>query len=153
MNTFHTSRPVAIAVALFSIAFTASVAAVDSGGAMGAAQSSKPALTKGMSAATVRQLIGDPIEVRKIETDGASGETWIYHRDLGTEVTQEAVLIEQVPAYVGPGYGDKNNTDLVDAPAQRLKRTTRTQVTALLMVEDTLVFARQWVERAVAYDN
>jgi hypothetical protein len=106
-----------------------------------------------MSAATIRQLIGDPVEVRKIETDGTSGESWIYRRRMGTHVTQEAVFVEQVPAFVGLGYGNSDNIDTIDVPAYRLKRTKLTQVTALLIVEDTLVFARQWVEREAAYEN
>jgi hypothetical protein len=113
----------------------------------------RPAIAKGMSGATIRQLIGDPFEIRKIETDGASGESWIYRRDMGTEVTQEAVLVEQVPAFVGPGYGNSDNIDLINVPSYRLKRTKLTQITALLMVEDTLVFARQWVERDTSYEN
>lgn len=152
MKTLHFSRPVAIA-ALFITACGAGVASGDVAAAVAAAQPAKAPIAKGMSAAAIRELIGEPIEVRKIETEGASGESWIYHRNMGSEVTQEAVLVEQVPAYVGPGYGDRNNTDLIDVPAYRLKRTTLTQVTALLIIDDTLVHARQWIEREVAYDN
>lgn len=150
MKTLHIARLVTIAAALF---ITAGLGAREKSGAAGAGQSGKPALSKGMSAATIRQLVGEPAEVRRIETDGLGGESWIYRRDMGVDVTQEAVLVEQVPAFVGPGYGNKDNIDLIDVPAYRLKRTELTQVTALLMVEDTLVFARQWVERSTAYEN
>ena len=106
-----------------------------------------------MSADTIRDLIGEPVEIKVLESDGAKAESWIYRRKIGTEITQEAVLTEQVPAYVGPGYGDKNNTDLITVPVYRFKRTTATQVTALLMVDGTLSLARQWIERDTVYEN
>jgi hypothetical protein len=150
MKTTKTARAVAIASVFLVCMCSAGAASVPSDAA---SIQGKPAIARGMSGATIRQLIGAPLEIRKIEADGASGESWIYRRKVGTEVTQEAVFLDEVYAFVGPGYGNKDNIDLVKVPVQRLKHTTVTQVTALLMIEDTLTVARQWLESDVSYDN
>jgi hypothetical protein len=146
MKTLKKARSVAIASAFLICACFASAS-------VAASHEGKPAIAKGMSSVTIRQLIGEPLEKRKIEVDGASAESWIYRRKVGTEVTQEAVFLDEVYAFVGPGYGNQDNIDLVKVPVQRLKHTTVTQVTALLMIGDTLTVARQWLERDVSYDN
>ncbi|HUG12112.1 MAG TPA: hypothetical protein VMM36_13925 [Opitutaceae bacterium] len=150
MKTLNTVRLIAIASAFLMCVCFANAAGVSS---EAAAPGGKPAIAKGMSAAMIRQLIGEPLEVKKMAAEGARAESWIYRRNAGIEVTQEAVFLEEVYAFVGLGYGDKDNIGLVKVPALRLKHTTVTQVTALLLVEDTLMVARQWHESDVRFDN
>lgn len=118
-----------------------------------AAKPAKPAIEKGMAAETIRKLIGEPATIKSIDNENVKAESWIYRRKIRTETTQEPVNTENQPAFVGLGMGDENGLGTVSVPVYRLKYTTFYQVTALLMVDGTLVEARQWVEKEASYEG
>lgn len=104
----------------------------------------KPVLDKGMDAATIIQLVGQPDEITPIKTDGGKAETWIYRRKIGQTVYQTANTQAFIPAMVGfQASGPVIGKALV--PEYRLKYLRAYQVTALLMVDGKLQLGRQWV--------
>ncbi|HEY5551370.1 MAG TPA: hypothetical protein VIK52_05760 [Opitutaceae bacterium] len=117
------------------------------------AKPAKPAIQKGMSAEEVRKIIGEPAAIKHIDKEDITAETWTYRRKVRTETTQEVVGDVNQPAFVGLGMGDESGLGTASVPVYRLKHTTFYQVTALLMVDGTLVEARQWVDQEVNYEG
>jgi len=118
-----------------------------------ATKPAKPGIAKGMSSEEVRKIIGEPKTIKHIDSAEVKAESWIYRRKLRTETTQEPVGTETQPAFVGVGMGDENGLGTVNGSIYRLKHTTFYQVTALLMVDETMMEARQWVETEVNYEG
>jgi len=147
MKVSSIARPAAILAGLMVVA-----AGLVAGGEP-TAKTSKPNLEQGMSAAEVRAIVGDPVEIKSMESKEAKAEQWIYRRKVRTETTQEAVSFEEQPAFIGLGVGNENGLGTVSVPVYRLKYTTFYQITALLMVNDTLIMARQWMEQNVSYES
>jgi hypothetical protein len=119
-------------------------------------EATKPARTgiaKGMSADEVRKIIGEPKSIKHIDSAELKAESWIYRRKLRTETTQEQVGTESQPAFIGMGMGDENGLGTINVSIYRLKHTTFYQMTALLMVDNTMMEARQWVETEVEYEG
>lgn len=127
-------------------------AAAGSAGATKAGAPAKPVLDKGMTAEQVRRAIGAPLAIKPMEAPaGSKAETWIYRRQIGTTMRQAAVTMKTQPMYIGPGF---QNT-VEDRPVMdyQLEQITTYQVTALLMVDDHLVLARQWKETQRSYQK
>lgn len=145
--------PVAVALLLGAAGLVANDDPDPAGSKAEATKPSKPAIARGMSADEIRRIIGEPRTIKHIDSAELKAERWTYRRKLRTETTQEIVGDEQRPAWIGYGMGDANGLGTVSAPVYRLKHTTFYQMTALLMVDDTMMEARQWVETEVNYDG
>lgn len=139
-----------LAIGLFG---AGSLVAADADSQAGSEKTAKPSVAKGMTAEEVRRSIGDPFKIKPIKNEDVKAESWIYRRTVRTDTTQEAVMTEQLPAFVGAATANPDGMGTVTVPVYRFKTTTITQVTALLMVDDKLEFAKQWLERDVRYDN
>jgi len=114
---------------------------------------SKAVLDKGMSASEVIKLIGEPASIAPLKTDAGKAEKWTYRQLTDDRVTQEATSVANEAAFIGTGGQGAN--DLGSRPTLHftLKHTKTYRVTALLMIDDKLVVARQWTEQRVSYDN
>ena len=117
------------------------------------AASKKPAKTpleKGMTAETVRKLIGEPNEIKKLKSPEGKAETWVYRREIGVRFIDVAAGTRQVPAYVGVGGTDGmgTRTEII----YRKKRVIIYRVTSLLMFNDRLVLAKQVDEQSEHYE-
>jgi hypothetical protein len=128
-------------------------AAAAAGSKAEATKPSKPGIARGMSADEIRRIIGEPKTIKKIKSEELNAEKWTYRRKLRTETTQEPVRTESQPAFVGMGMGDASGLGTINVSVYRLRHTTFYQVTALLMVDGTMIEARQWVETEVNYEG
>jgi hypothetical protein len=107
------------------------------------ATKAKPVLDKGMDAATIIQLVGQPDEITPLKTADGKAETWIYRRKTGQTVVQTANTQTTIPAMVGfQASGVLIGRAIV--PQYRLKYIRDYQITALLMVDGKLQLGRQW---------
>jgi len=129
----------------FLYAFTAVLAAET-------APAMKPALAKGMEGTVIRQLIGQPDEIRDLKSPEVKAEKWIYRRKVTEGTYQTANMQTTIPAMV---WGGDSGMKLGEAivPDYRLKFYRVYQVTALLMVEGKLEHGRQWTEREESFAN
>jgi hypothetical protein len=117
------------------------------------ARPAKPALTKGMTAETVIGLIGRPLQIKPMDAPEGKAEVWTYRRVAKKWTTQTAATTEEVPAFIGIGMGAAGDgMGSVTTPIYRLEHITVYQVTRLLMFEDQLVNAKQWLEQERSFD-
>lgn len=115
-------------------------------------KAAKPVLEKGMAAETIVRLIGKPQEVAPLSPAESKAEKWTYRRRVSERTTQEAATTHTIPAYLGFTSGGPSigTTEILDF---RLKHTTTSQVTSLLLIDGKLVLAKQWQEQSQSYDN
>jgi hypothetical protein len=92
-------------------------------------------LTKHLSGAQVRALLGPPATTQPIAAGGAQGETWSYPSPAGTEVRLIEVATQQVPA-VDPFSGQ---TTTRAEPLYQNQSVDVTDTLHLLLVDDRLV--------------
>ncbi len=138
--------PAAFAAFMFiTAAVLASAAAVQPAKA-------KPVLDKGMEAATIIQLVGQPNEITPIKSGDSKAETWLYRRKVGQTVFQTANTEALIPAMVGFDSGGMIIGRAL-VPDYRLKYAAAYQVTALLMVDGKLQLGRQWIQKTEEFAN
>ncbi len=112
----------------------------------------KPVLEKGMPAAMIIQLVGQPDEISPLKSGEGKAETWIYRRKVGQTVHQTANTETTIPALTGfTASGPTIGSAIV--PDYRLKYVCAYQVTALLMVDGRLQLGRQWFARDEQFAN
>lgn len=117
-----------------------------------AAAKEKPVLEKGMPAAMIVQLVGQPDEITPLKSEEGQAETWIYRRKVGQTVHQTANTEASIPALTGfTASGPTIGRAIV--PDYRLKYVCAYQVTALLMVDGRLQLGRQWFSRDEQFAN
>jgi hypothetical protein len=116
------------------------------------AQNSLAVLDKGMSAKEIVELLGQPETVSKLKTDEAKAEKWTYRQLIDHRVVQEATNVGNEAAFVGNGGANNNDQGSRATLQYSLKEISTYRVTALLMVNDHLVLARQWSEQKTSYD-
>jgi len=93
-------------------------------------------LTKDMTAAEVRTALGEPAEVRKMESPG--GEIWVYQRKIVTGVDMVPTRTQDVP-YVDPITGQMRT---VQEPVYSRETRTSEQVLYLLLFQGRLTSLR-----------
>ena len=111
----------------------------------------KSTLMKGMSADTVRRIVGAPQEIRPIKSEAGEGEVWIYRRVEKQWTQQSAVTMESVPGFAGT-VGEGSGIRDFDVPAYRLERVRLIQVTRLLMFDGKMVSAVQSREQERTFE-
>ncbi|HEY4302655.1 MAG TPA: hypothetical protein VGM73_17420 [Candidatus Didemnitutus sp.] len=110
----------------------------------------KRELEKGMTAGQIVALIGKPESIEKMKAGDAKAEKWIYRRDLGHRVEPDATTVVNEETFVGIG-GNSNMIGTRPVMQYSMKQIDTYRVTALLMVNDKLVVAKQWNEQKVSY--
>lgn len=111
----------------------------------------KRAISKGMTAEQVLQLVGKPTEVKPMASPAGKAEVWIYRRVADKWTQQTAATTETVMMYAGLGL-DNDGIRPVTVPSMRMERIKIYQVTSLLMFEGKLVEAKQRFEKERTID-
>lgn len=112
---------------------------------------SKLVLAKGLEADAILKGYGKPSEIKPMEAPDKETkvEQWIYRRKLKQVTTQKADGQTMVPTYSGFSGPGSSVTETA-VPTYRTVHVTIYQVTALLMVNGKLEFAKQWAEEQEA---
>lgn len=129
---------------------TASMSAAPSFAMSAAPAAARPALEKGMTAAEVTALVGQPAEVRALSSADGKAEIWVYRRLVSACERQAATATRLIPAFGGPAMPD-GGIVLVNDCVYQQEYTKTWQVTSLLMVDGRLELGRQRIERSVSY--
>jgi len=117
-----------------------------------ASAKAKPVLEKGMEAAAIVRIAGQPDEVHPMKAEGVKAEKWIYRRKVDQTVFQTSNTQAFIPALVGFD-GDGMVVGKAVVPEYRLKYAELHQVTALLIVDGKLHLGRQWFEQSEQFAN
>ena len=67
--------------------------------ATAAAQSQFPELKRGMTAEAIRATLGDPAEIRPMESKLGKAEVWVFHIERTINTTQVATSTRELPAF------------------------------------------------------
>lgn len=143
----------ALAIATFSI-LTASSGAY----AAEPAAKAKFVLEKGVDGDNILKYYGRPTEINPLENPDKDikAERWIYRRKVNETTTQVPVGYTTItpPNVTMDNNGTTNNAYIptTTIPIYKLRRTMTYQVTALLMVNNKLVLAKQWAAKEEAFD-
>ena len=114
----------------------------------------KPVLDKGMDADTIIKHYGKPYEIKPVEIPekDTKVERWIYRRKVKETTVQTASGQTMVPTYSGFSGTGVQSISEVAVPEYRLKHVIVYQVTELLMINDKLKIAKQWMGQEEKYD-
>lgn len=95
-----------------------------------------PELKVGMTADQIRAKLGDPVEVRPMESKTGKAEVWTFHLERTVNTTQVATSTRDVPAFA-LNTVDKLTTypDMVYSLADQ----TAVTILSLLMVDGRLI--------------
>lgn len=100
------------------------------------AQSQFPELKVGMTAEEIRAKLGNPIEIRPMESTAGKAEVWVFHIERTVNTTQVATSTKDVPAF------SLNTTDtLTTVPEMVYSMADKKAVTilSLLMINGHLI--------------
>ncbi len=96
-----------------------------------------PELKVGMTAALVRAQLGDPVEIRPMESTIGKAEVWVFHIERTVDTVQVATGTRSVPAFTitmsGPGMVN------VPEPVYSLMDKKEDTTLSLLMLNGRLI--------------
>jgi hypothetical protein len=102
-----------------------------------------PALEKGMTAAQVRSLWGEPAEIKPFKTQDSDTEVWVYRRLAGRRVQQIQTGVREIPA-VSPRTGQDTT---VKEPIYESETLAITDTVELLLYRGLLIeWKRKFLE-------
>jgi hypothetical protein len=143
----------ALACGAASLEARADAKAAETPAAAAAQPNPKGMLDKGMSASDVVKLIGKPASVTELKMDEGKAEKWIYRQLVSHREVQEETSVANEAAFVGNGGAGNNDQGSRVTLLYSMKHISIYQTTALLMVNDHLVVAKQWNEEQVSYEH
>jgi hypothetical protein len=101
------------------------------------------ALQKQMTAAQVRALVGELVQIKPYKPGDPMGEIWVYQRNVGAHDRQVPIGSREVPV-TNPLTGQ---TTMTNEPIYQSQTITDIEIIELLMVESRLA---EWKTRRVA---
>lgn len=110
--------------------------------------SARPTIAIGMSADTVRALIGAPQKIKRLKQKHATAEVWFYRFSKPAGCRQVATGTREVP-YVDPISG---TAKMILEPVYGLEQTSVEETTELLMVDGALAAAKRYRSSRRNYD-
>jgi hypothetical protein len=109
---------------------------------------SRPKIAIGMSAAQVRQLVGEPTRIKKVSRkEGVEPEIWYYETTVKVGAHEEALSTRDVP-YVNPKTGIQ---EIMKEPVYTLVTDYLTETTALVLVDGVLTGSKRYQTRSQGY--
>jgi len=94
-----------------------------------ATQDTGPELRKGLTAAELKSLLGEPTEVRPFVVNGVASEIWVFERRVPGQTRQVVARMREVP-YVNPITGVMR---MIQEPVHENETTTIIEKTEVLM--------------------
>ncbi len=108
-------------------------------------------LKKGMTAAAVRQIMGDPAEIKPMKAPTGKAETWIYHRTVIGLEEQVQVGTRSTDISSMQGSSSAGMPRLIEEPIYRRQTPVTDVTTNLLMFDDTLIDWNQTARTRMEY--
>ncbi len=108
----------------------------------------RPRIEIGMTAAQVRERIGEPLRIKKVDNEaGLPSEIWYYETTTKVGVHEEALSTRDVP-YINPKTGIEQ---IIKEPVYSLVDDYVTETTALVMVDGHLTGSKRYRNRSQSY--
>jgi hypothetical protein len=108
-------------------------------------------LQKGMPAATVRHIMGEPSEIRPMQAPVGKAETWVYHRTTRGPVKQIVVGTRSVPMTSVGSDAESTVMGKVEEPVIRQETLVVEETINLLMFNDHLIEQNKTVQTRMEY--
>ena len=101
-----------------------------------------------MSAAQVRQLVGEPTRIKKVQrVEGLESEIWYYETKVKVGAHEEPLSTRDVP-YVNPKTGIQ---EIIKEPVYSLVNEYVVETTALVLVDGVLTGSKRYQTRSQEY--
>ena len=108
-------------------------------------------LRKGMTAAEVRRILGEPAEIKPMKAPSGKAETWVYHRIIRGPVQQVQVGTRSTPIASMLGNSAAAMPTTVDEPIFRQQAEVIEETLNLLMFDDLLVDQSRSFKKRMEY--
>ena len=113
------------------------------------AQATNPfaAVRKGMKAEEVRKLLGEPKQIKPLNTAGVTGEVWLYEHEIDALTQEVGIGTRNVP-FFNPRTGVTENRQEIVMSNEHL---TKYESVEFLMVDGRLIEwkRKQWIDRKI----
>jgi len=145
--------PPVFAAGLALLASASTVAAFNgsttAAGASAFPNARKSVLLRGMAAAEVREILGSPETVKKMDAPGA--EIWTYRRMIDHRYRFVSTGVQSVPVTAAPG--SIAELQWINEPVYAVERRSVYVVIQLLMLDGKLVLAKHQQEEEASTDH
>jgi hypothetical protein len=108
-------------------------------------------LKKGMTATAVRQIMGDPAEIKPMKAPTGKAAIWIYHRSIIGMEEQVQVGTRSTDISSMQGSSSAGMPGKIEEPIFRRQTPVTDVTTNLLMFDDTLIDWNQTVQNRMEY--
>jgi outer membrane protein assembly factor BamE (lipoprotein component of BamABCDE complex) len=114
------------------------------------------ALQKGMTADAVKQIMGNPAEIKLMATATGKAEIWVYRRTSSTPVRQVQVgtrVTKGTPSSGSPAGNNQSNMapQMVDEPVYAQQIEVVDETISLLMFDDKLIEQKTTGQKRLEY--
>jgi hypothetical protein len=97
-------------------------------------------VARGMTAAEVRTLLGEPRDLNPYTVGGTNGETWIYERKIDETIRQVPISSRDVPRF----NPFTLQTEIIQEPVMGEEFTTLFEHLELMLVGDRVIDISRW---------
>jgi hypothetical protein len=108
-------------------------------------------LQKGMTAAEVKRLMGEPAEIKPMTAPTGTAEVWIYHHTTYGPMEQIQVGTRSTSTTMKGADGQDHVVQTVEEPVYRHKVQIVEETTRLLMFDGILIEQHQAVQKRMEY--
>jgi outer membrane protein assembly factor BamE (lipoprotein component of BamABCDE complex) len=109
------------------------------------------ALQKGMTAEAVKQIMGNPAEIKLMTTTTGKAEVWVYRRTSSTPVRQVQVGTRVTTSPTTGDHQSNMGVQTVDEPVFAQLIEVVDETVSLLMFDDKLVEQKTTAQRHLEY--
>ena len=109
------------------------------------------ALQKGMTAEAVKQIMGNPAEIKLMVTTTGKAEVWVYHRTVFGHVEQVQVGSQVIKDSTSGSDGVVHTATLAEVPIYKQAVHKDLETISLLMFDGKFISQKRTVEKQLEY--
>jgi outer membrane protein assembly factor BamE (lipoprotein component of BamABCDE complex) len=109
------------------------------------------ALQKGMTADAVKQIMGNPAEIKLMPTTTGKAEVWVYHRTVFGHVEQVQVGSQVIKDSTSGSDGVVHTATLAEVPIYKQAVHKDLETISLLMFDGKFISQKRTVEKQLEY--
>lgn len=108
-------------------------------------------LQKGMTAEAVKRIMGEPAEIKPMQSPTGKAEVWVYHRTSSVPVRQVQVGTRFTNETMIAGDGQTHVAQRVEAPVFALEIQIVDETISLLLFDGKLVEHKESAQKRLEY--
>jgi outer membrane protein assembly factor BamE (lipoprotein component of BamABCDE complex) len=109
------------------------------------------ALQKGMTAEEVKHIMGEPAEIKPMESPTGKAEVWVYHRTVFGHVEQVQVGSQVLKDSTSGSDGNVHTMTLAEVPIYKQAVHKDLETISLLMFDGRFISQKRTVEKRLEY--